>query len=48
MIEFLTALGIMTWGFVMGAAWQEWRHQNRRARANNQAVTRLSDRRHFR
>ena len=33
MIEILSALGLLTWGFVMGAAWQEWRHQNRRARA---------------
>ncbi len=32
MTEFLTALGLMTWGFLLGAAWQEWRHQNRRAR----------------
>jgi hypothetical protein len=31
--EFLTALGLLTWGFLMGAAWQSWREQNRRARA---------------
>ncbi|MFZ9959297.1 MAG: hypothetical protein ACO3GP_02800 [Candidatus Limnocylindrus sp.] len=32
MIEFLPALGLLIWGFVMGAAWQTAREQNRRAR----------------